>query len=307
MIASAVLLLLPWDILGRARGLSELAAVPQAALTAAKDGMSGPLGNLVSRPAITAEEHARLVAQLDATQNENASLAARNFELQAQISDLTHIRKQGFPERGRLIPAKVIAADAVASRSSLKLSRGSMANVKTGDWVTSRRFVDAGAADGVPKGAGVLARESLIGWVEDTDPLTSRVVLLSDSMSRSKMVVNIGRVDAKTGARQFASFDGKPAGFALEGAGRGLMRIPDLDADWVKKGIIRVGDIVTSDSNDAKLPVAMVIGEITALEPVRDNKKKPLYYRAMVKHRYDPQRLSQVFIADFSRQANGGQ
>jgi hypothetical protein len=47
----------------------------------------------------------------------------------------------------------------------------------------------------------------------------------------------------------------------------------------------------------------MVIGVITSLEKVRVTNRKPLYYTAMVKHRYDPRLLSQVFIADFSREA----
>lgn len=301
MVTSAVLLLLPWDILGAAKSLSQLAAVPQAVVSGASQSLTEPLRSL-GTPALSAEKHAELVARQEALENENTSLTLHLAELQARIDELTRIRREGFPAHGKLIPAKIIGADAVASRGSLLLSKGSLSQVKVGDWVTSRRFVDAGTEDGVRKGASVLARESLIGWVEETEALTSRVVLLSDNVSRRVTKVHIGRHDATSGSRLVAMLDGKPASFALQGAGGGLMKIPEIGSRWVDQKLIRVGDVVISSPDDARLPVAMVIGEIIAMEKVRDDKKKPLYYNALVKHRYDPRLLGQVFIADFSRQ-----
>ena len=228
-------------------------------------------------------------------------------ELQAKVHELTRIRTQGFPDTGKLIPAKVIASDAVASRGSLLLSKGSLSKVKAGDWVASRLFVEVGEQDGVRQGASALACESLIGWVEETEAFTSRVVLLSDNVSRRVTKVYIQGKDPKSHKRLIASLKKPsgfvPASFVLEGAGRGMMKIPEIDAGWVDQKLIQVGDLVTSAPDDYRLPVAMVIGEIVSLEKVRDDKKKPLYYNAYVKHLYDPGTLSQVFIADFSREA----
>lgn len=302
MVASAVLLLLPWDILGAAKSLSQLAAVPQAVVSGASHGLAEPLRNL-GMPVLSAEKHAELVARREALESENFSLTLHIAELQAQINELTRIRKQGFPPDGKLVPAKVIAADALASRGSLLLSKGSVSGVKAGDWILSRRFVDAGWEDGVRKGSSVLARESLIGWVEETEAFTARVVLLSDNVSRRVTKVHIERYDAAKDARLVAMLDGRPASFALQGAGGGLMKIPEIDSRWVDQKMIRVGDVVMSSPDDARLPVAMAIGDIISLERVRDDKKKPLFYTAHVKHRYDPRMLGQVFIADFSREA----
>lgn len=299
MAASATLLLLPRDILGPARGMSALIAIPQWMATEASRGVADPLMSL-GMPAITAQEHAELVSRLEALRNENASLAIHMAEAQAKISELTRVRENGFPSQGKLIPARVIAGDAVAARGSLRLSKGKLSSVKAGDWVTSRRFVDAGEKDGVRQGAGVLARETLIGWVEEADTFTSRVVLLSDNFSVQRIMARIERFNPKKNSRLVVTLNGAPARFALEGAGRGIMVIHEIDAGSVEKGVIQVGDIVTSDPNDSRLPVAMVIGEITALEKVRDDKKKPLFYTAHVKHRYDPASLGQVFVADFS-------
>lgn len=302
MTVSLGLLLLPRDILGPARNMAQLIAVPQWLASEATRGVTGPLRSM-GTPAITAEQHSDLLAQMGAMRDANASLSIQVAELNAKIRELTQIREQGFPQDGRLIPATVIAADAVASRGSLLLSRGSLHKVKTGDWVTSRLFVDGGTDDGIRKGAGVLARETLIGWVEETEALTSRVVLLSDNLAGRATLVHVVRYDSAKGRPLVVSLDGKPASFALQGAGRGLMKISDIDARWVEGQFIKLGDLITSDPNDLRLPVAMVIGEISALTKVRDDKKKPLYYTAEIKHRYDPRLLSQVFVADFAREA----
>src|SRR5690606_20782197 len=141
---------------------AQLAAPFQWLAAETSRGATEPFRELGS-PVIDAEKYAELMKRIEALRNENASLALHAVELQAKVSELTHIRQAGFPAHGRLIPARIIAADALASRGSLLLSKGRASNVKLGDWVTSRRFVNAGSEDGLRPGTSVLARESLIG------------------------------------------------------------------------------------------------------------------------------------------------
>ena len=273
MVASAVLLLLPWDILGAAKSLSQLAAVPQAVVSGASHGLAEPLRNL-GMPVLSAEKHAELVARREALESENFSLTLHIAELQAQINELTRIRKQGFPPDGKLVPAKVIAADALASRGSLLLSKGSVSGVKAGDWILSRRFVDAGWEDGVRKGSSVLARESLIGWVEETEAFTARVVLLSDNVSRVKSPHQ--RYDAAKDARLVAMLDGRPASLLKE------RRRADEDSGSFSPGGSendpgrRRGHV---SPDDARLPVAMPLGTSSAGTSPRRQEKKPLLHR----------------------------
>lgn len=296
--ASAVSLLLPREVLGPARSVVNLVALAQWPASAASRRVADfPL----EMTAITPEQHSALVSQLEAQQNRANSLAVQVAELRSVVQELTHLRElPGFPRDGRLIPAQIIASDAVASRGSLLLSKGTVSKARVGDWVTSRRFIDSGSADGTRKDAAVLAHETLLGWVEATEAFTSRVVLLSDNLSGHKLVVHIIRQE-KDGTQLQVSMDHKPLKFSLEGAGSGLMRIPEVSAQYVQNGIIRAGDLVMSNPNEARLPVSLVIGEIVSLDKVVDSRKKPLYYTAIVRHRVDPQTLSRVFIADFSR------
>jgi cell shape-determining protein MreC len=301
MIASAGLILVPRDTLVPLRNVLRLLALPQLIATQAAGGLAEPLRNL-GTPAISGEQHAALLKEKEALENENISLRLKLAELEARIDELAMVRQRGFPTDAALVPAKVVALDALASRGSLLLDKGSSHNVRSGDWVTSRLFVDAGTSDGARPGAGVLARESLIGWVEESEYFTSRVVLLSDRSTNRPTSVHITRHDPARNTWQVVTVGSKPALFSLYGAGRGLMKIVEIDARAVDQGLIRAGDLVTSDPRDPRLPVAMVIGRISRLERVRTDKKKPLYYVAEVEHRYDPRLLSEVYIADLSRQ-----
>ena len=299
MVISAVLLLLPREMLGGLRWITNPLAVLQWSTSQTSRHVVDlkSLGNA----AITAEEHSALVTELQAKRNLTDSLQVKVAELEAKVSELTKVRAlAGFPTEGRLIPADVIGADAVASRGSLLLSKGSVSKVKSGDAVTSRLFVDAGTRDGAQKNAMVLGHEALIGWIDESEAFTSRVALLSDPYPRRTMVVNLVR-EQKGGPPLLLRMDDKPVKFPLQGAGAGMMKLLDVDARFVEGGYVRVGDLIMSDPNEPRLPASLVIGEITALEKDLDPKKRPLYYTAQVKHRYDPRTLGRVFIADFSR------
>ncbi|GMV98834.1 MAG: hypothetical protein AMXMBFR83_31820 [Phycisphaerae bacterium] len=298
MISAGGLLLLPREFLGPARGVTGLFALLQGPVSEATHRVSDLE---IGRSAITAEEHAALLAELQARRNLSRSLTVRVADLEEQVRELTRLRSEvDFPAEARLIPADVIGKDALAARGSLLLSAGRSSRAKPGDWVTSRKFLDAGSKAGVRTDAGVIGHETLIGWVEATEAYTSRVVLLSDHLARRPVRVHIVR-DEQGQPRRVVSQGGQPLNFSLEGAGGGLMKIQDVNARYVEQGFVRVGDLVMSSPQEPRLPVSLVIGEITALEKVADPKKKPLYYTAIVRHYYDPGTIHRVFIADFPR------
>jgi cell shape-determining protein MreC len=131
--------------------------------------------------------------------------------------------------------------------------------------------------------SAVLSRECLIGWVEETGPLASRVVLLSDPAANKALHVRI--LD-------------KAGEFTLKGAGSGQMKLVEMPREFVENGKVEVGDKVMSHPNDPKLPVPIAIGRIKELHRV---KEKPVYYEATVEPACAVKSLRQVFIVDLSK------
>lgn len=297
MLVSGVSSLLPTDFFGPARVLTQLVAVPQWAAHQASQRVAEPIQALTAKP-MAAEEQARLQRHDEALENENTVLRQQVYELQLTIQELTLLRKQSQQRDGVIIPAPVVALDAAPGRDSILLGKGKIQGAKREDWVASRLLVQVGQQDGVQGEEAVLARETLIGRIEDTSPLTSRVVLLSDQYTNRAMKVRIMHFDDQSQRFLQVTSAGRIAEFVLRGAGAGKMIVPDIRNDFIDAHVVAVGDLVTSDPQDPKLPLGMVIGEITEL---RHNKDNPLLYDAVVQHRYDPKNLSQVFIVDLSR------
>lgn len=296
MVASFVLILLPNDLLAPTKNVTQVISPLQILTLEATRGITEPIRTLAER-APSAREHADLGQEKQALENEAFVLREEMARLQTEIDELTGIRRQGFPARGALIPARQIALDAVPGRDSLVVSKGHVQNVSRNDWVTSRLAVDAGTEDGVQDAFAVLARQCLIGWVEQAAPLTSRVVLLSDPVASRPVRVHLAPTDSD-GKHRLLAVNGQPIPFALEGTGGGRMRIRDIAASLVDTGAISQGDLVTSDPNNPRLPLAMVIGRIEELTQNRDN---PVCYDAVVGYLFHPKHLSQVYIADLSR------
>ncbi|UCD28062.1 MAG: hypothetical protein JSV03_13340 [Planctomycetota bacterium] len=297
MIGSAILIVLRSDLLQPARNITPLIAFLQHGARETTQKVAKKIEHLSSKQ-ITADLHDKTMLEKQALENENASLRQTIAQLRATQQQLTHIHQTGFPKEGSLIPAKVIAWDAVPSQDSLLLDKGRFKKVKHRDWVASRLLIDAGTNEGIHNQSEVLARESLIGWVEYADLWLSRVVLLSDRQANKAMRVYI--VPCSEGQQASTPTE---IPYILEGAGQGKMRIRDIPADEVQNNRVQMGDLVTSDPNDPKLPLAMVIGTITELKQKKSDNLKPLFYDAIVEHRYDPKTIGQVFIVDLSKTA----
>lgn len=296
---SVVSLLLPHDFLGPARNMTQLIALPQWAAQKATQAVSQPIRTLTQQH-LSAEQQEELSQTKTGLENENATLRSRIEQMRGTISELSMLRQYDFKQQGVLIPAPVVALDAAPRRDSMVLGKGQLQGVRQQDWVASRMFVQAGNEDGVSENAAVLGHECLIGWIEQTATMTSRVVLLSDAYANRAMRVHIAHFDAVSRRPLQVTLDDKVAGFILRGVGDGFMVISDIDKQFVEAGVVATGDLVTSDADDPKLPQSLVIGEISEVHLNRD---KPVVYEAKVRPRYDPKSLSQVLIVDLSRGA----
>ncbi len=296
MAASLVMVLLPGDPLRPVKNLTQLMAPLQLATLEATRGVTAPLRTLADGPA-TPEQRAKLLREKQALENENAALRQQMAELQSTIQELTGIRQRGFPPppRGVLIPARVISLDAAPGRDSLVVGKGHVQKVSQDAWVAWQLEVGAGSDQGVQDACAVLARQCLIGRVQQVAPLTSRVVLFSDRLASRPMRVHVASRNPRDGTHQLLAVKGEPLAFVLEGAGGGRMRIRDIPASLVDGRHLRVGDLVTSSPGHSTLPMAMVIGEIRELNLNRAN---PVHYDALVRYLYDPRTLRRVFIAN---------
>ena len=298
MAGSALVLALPNDYLQRPAGeMIQLMAYPQWAVQQATLKARQPFEDL-ARQQMTAGQQAQLEEDNKGLENENVVLRQQIETLKQTISELTLLRGNRLGSQGLLLPADVVAADAAPREDSFIVSKGKARQVKYRDWVASRLFVQAGDRDGVGREAAVLARQCLIGWVEQTASFTSRVVLLSDPAANRGTRVHIAHHDPQTRQPLLVLWDDRLAEFVLRGAGGGKMIIRDIKNEFVKAGVVAEGDLVLSDAHDPKLGQSLVIGEI---EQLRHNKKEPLLYDAIVRYRFDPHALSQVLLVDRSR------
>ena len=302
MAAAALSVFVPRHPFGSGRHMTELIALPQWAAHKVTQTAVEPV-RAWAREGLSAADARRLADEKLLLENENAALRNQITALNQTVQELALLRRGGSNNLGALIPAPVVAADASPGRDTLRVGRGRLRGVQREDWVASRMLVRAGEPDGIQSGAAVLGQQCLLGWIEETGPFTSRVVLLSDAYSQRVLRVHIAHYaasDRNPRAREprLVMMGERVAEFVLRGAGGGRMIINDIPHDFVDAGLITPGDLVLSDPHDPKLGQALVVGEITE---VRHNKSKPLLYDAYVQPRFDPRSLSQVLIVDRSR------
>lgn len=281
LLVSAVALVLPISITGRASNLVQVLAPFQAAV----DRAAGLTGS-----AFSGDNAAPSARQVDALRSVIATLAARNHALRSENEALTRVRGRGLGARGRLIPARVVADDSLPWRESKLLLAGTRRGVGSGDGVVSRHLaIDVSKTDGATNGMAVLNAEVLVGIIAQAGTYTSRVRLLSDP--ETCMSVTIGRVDG-------ATFTTVGAVFWLVGKGRGQIEICDVHHQYIADRAIRIGDYVLTRANDAVLPPSVTIGTITAVTP---DPKNSLLYALQVDPGMEINELQRVFVVDTGR------
>lgn len=201
-----------------------------------------------------------------ALERELAATQALVLQLEGELQRLRALRESQLPPAIPLLDAKVVGHDVAGWRESALVSRGSLRGVSWRDWVASRFFVNRGAASEVESGQAVLARETLVGRVEQVSPYMSRVQLLSD--------IDSPRIEVR-----IASVSGERATLidyacSLRGMGRGRMAIENVESKLIQtsegdeaegagaRQKIRVGDLVYSAPGQLGLPVPMAVGKI---------------------------------------------
>lgn len=122
------------------------------------------------------------IAQLPQLRAENQSLAARNERLAQQNAQL-HEQVSAYQQVTALRPVLATYANSLTARV---IGYPPEEDLRT---VT----IDRGSRAGVHKNDGVLAADGVVGVVQEVDPLTSKVLLITDYTSRVPAVVRQGR------------------------------------------------------------------------------------------------------------------
>ncbi len=231
----------------------------------------------------------------DALLRELASEQAYAAQLREENDRLRALRDHQLPPAIPLLDAKIVARDVALWRDSLLVARGSSRGVNRRDWVASRLFLNRGRASSVDEGQAVLARQCLLGTVEQVSPYMSRVQLLSD-VDSPRVEVRIAHV--RKSRVQLIDY-----ACSVRGAGRGQMAIENVESRYVqadeaaesdvKDPRIRVGDLVVTAPGQLGLPVPMTVGKITEIV---ENPHKRLVYNLTVQPLVDVGELRDVFV-----------
>ncbi len=277
-------LLLPTSLTGRLMNLVQVLVPLQDVANRSADAV-GSAVDALQKPAFSAAEAEQVVAENQALRHTVASYQSRIADLEQSVQNLTRVRNQGL--RGKLIPACVVAPDALAWRESQLIDAGSLRGVHRGAAVISNHFaVNLGTENGIRSGQAVLAAELFVGTVDLAGTHTSRVKLVSDPTMHMPVLI------AREESEAHWPVDER---FWFVGAGGNHARIEDVDHRHINSGAIQIGDRVLTMPGDERLPVSMLIGTITGIEPDKHN---PLLYILDVQLEFDANRLRRVYVLD---------
>ncbi len=191
--------------------------------------------------------------------------------------------------------ARIVGRDIAAARSSILIERGAELDVHRADWVTSCLFIDQGHVNDVQVGQVVIAREALLGRIEQVSPYMSRVRLFTD-IDAPPIEVRVGRLNEDG----FAFVD-YPCN--LRGLGRGRMVIRDVDYRFVQNGNteddsdatmrMQVGDLVCCTAGRLGLPEPLAIGRVAAIE---EDPKRRLVYDVIIEPAIPLDEIRHVYV-----------
>jgi len=281
-------LLLPDAITGKLLNLVQVLVPFQDWSTRSAEGTADALGGEGDVP--TPKEAARLKIENTALRHRLATLSAQYELAESDLAAATGIRRRGL-QGGRLIPARVVAADAAAWRESRLVNAGTLLGVRRDSAVTSNVFAVAADDPGaVRDGYAVLAGEALVGFVEQVATHVARVRLITDRQTKLKVLI------ARVEEDRYHPLD---AEFWMVGTGGAQLEVRDVNHRFIRADSIRNGDVVLTVPGEPNLPLAVTIGTITAVRPDPDN---PLLYRLSVDPSVRSEDLRSVFVVDLAMQ-----
>ena len=184
-----------------------------------------------------------------------------------------------------MIPAKVVADDALAWHQTKLLDKGTLRGVRRDAMVTSNLFVNVGEQR-VASGMMVLAGEVLVGRIARTGTHTSRLVLLTDP--GETLPVRIGKV-------QNGELNIGDADFMMFGLGGDRLEIREVPSRYIEQKLIEQDAVVVSSPVNTQLPVSMVVGTV---KHIRRNDRNRLLYTIEVEPAVTSKQLRRVYVID---------
>jgi rod shape-determining protein MreC len=201
------------------------------------------------------------VAELFRARRENVVLRERARRLEEELDRLAEMALENERLRRLLEFRETVTGDVVTARV--------IGHDATG--LSRTLIIDRGAADGVAKGAAVLAPEGIVGQVFVTGRSSARVLLVSDHNSGVDAVVQ------RTRARGI-----------VQGSVDGACALK-----YVKRTEdVQVGDAVVTSGFDGIFPKGLPIGRVTLV----DKASQSLFQHAEVAPRVDFESLEELLV-----------
>ncbi|MDD4892285.1 MAG: rod shape-determining protein MreC [Phycisphaerae bacterium] len=243
----------------------------------------------------------RVEAERNAYLAEVVNVTRQNEQLRAQLKEVTGLKDEQAGLRGRLVPATVLARDAVAWRESLLIDMGRNVHLQPKQWALARMFIDRGADGGVaenqlavlslssPQARKQYNRSVLVGRVEQVGQVTARVRLLTDWDS----TVDAQVLDpAKPADTILCRVRGNGRGQLLaEGVVSRRTRAGDRDTD---EPPCKTGDLVLSAPNAGNLPSSLIVGVVRSVA----RGAKPLEYTLKIDPAADYSLIARLIVID---------
>jgi len=198
---------------------------------AAFDQVAGPANNLLSTPA-------HWVGGITGWFDDYLFAVSENRRLRKEVAELSRYKTDYLQARElnrryeTLLQLRTDPEVAMVTARSVSVSRGPFNN---------SRLINAGSADGVKFGHPVINEQGLVGRVVGTAPQVSRVLNVTDVVSRVPVVVS--RTDARA---------------IMSGDGGGYPRL-----EFVRgKDAVKKGDQVMTSGDGGMFPRGLPVGEV---------------------------------------------
>jgi rod shape-determining protein MreC len=173
-------------------------------------------------------------------QQDAASLAVRNLQLQAEISTLKEVEKENEQLRSMLVFAQ--------TRPGLDLRGAQIVARKIGEESTNfvdTILIDLGREHGIQVGMPVITDQGLVGRISEVDETSSKILLLTDQSSSASALLGESRLNG-----------------VVRGSTSGT-----LIMDFIPQGpTFKVGEVALTSGLGARFPKGIVIGKVQEIE-----------------------------------------